>query len=153
MYQPGDCTYYSHCHLQDGGGKLAVVGSAHVFSDGYIDKEENSKLQEIIFKWLTTDQVSLNQIDAENPEVSEQFISPTLYPWCIVTLPTPYPWCILMLPPPTPGVLSRSPPSTPGILSRSPPPTPGVFSRSPPPTPTRSQTTTFCQTLGKWQRS
>ena len=57
-----------------------MVGSAHVFSDGYIDKEENSKLQEILFKWLTTDQVSLNQIDAENPEVSQQFVNLTLHP-------------------------------------------------------------------------
>ena len=80
VYQPGVRTYFPYCHFQDGGGKLAVVGSAHVFSDGYIDKEENSKLQEILFKWLTTDQVSLNQIDAENPEVSQQFVNLTLHP-------------------------------------------------------------------------
>ena len=48
---------------------MVILGSCHLFSDGYIDKEENSKLQDIIFKWLTTDEVKLNQIDAEEPEV------------------------------------------------------------------------------------
>lgn len=54
-----------------GAGKLAVVGSAHMFSDQYIDKEENAKLLNIIMDWLTTDAVQLNQIDAEEPDVSE----------------------------------------------------------------------------------
>jgi intraflagellar transport protein 52 len=66
------CAFYHNEH----GGKLAVLGSAHIFSDGYIDKEENSKLQEIIFKWLTTDDVSLNQIDADNPEISDYHFLP-----------------------------------------------------------------------------
>ena len=56
--------------LQPGGGKLAVFGSAHIFSDGYLDKEDNGLLQEVVFKWLTSSQeVVLNQIDAEDPEV------------------------------------------------------------------------------------
>ena len=71
---------YSPMHPQEHGGKLAVLGSAHIFSDGYIDKEENSKLQEIIFKWLTTDDVSLNQIDADNPEVGSPSPPLPLYP-------------------------------------------------------------------------
>jgi len=29
---------------QGGKGKLAVLGSCHMFSDQYIDKEENSKI-------------------------------------------------------------------------------------------------------------
>ena len=57
-------------YLQPGGGKLAVFGSAHIFSDGYLDKEDNSLLQEVVFTWLTSAQeVVLNQIDAEDPEV------------------------------------------------------------------------------------
>ena len=40
-----------------------------MFHDQYLDKEENSKLQEVIFRWLTTDDVSLNSIDADDPEV------------------------------------------------------------------------------------
>ena len=32
------------CHQQNQGGKLAVLGSCHMFSDQYLDKEENSKI-------------------------------------------------------------------------------------------------------------
>lgn len=32
------------CHRQNQGGKLAVLGSCHMFSDQYLDKEENSKI-------------------------------------------------------------------------------------------------------------
>ncbi len=39
-----------------------------MFSDQYLDKEENNKLQEVIFRWLTSDDISLNPIDAEDPE-------------------------------------------------------------------------------------
>lgn len=56
--------------MQSGQGKLVVMGSAHAFSDQYLDKEENSKLQEVIFRWLTSDEISLNTIDADDPEVS-----------------------------------------------------------------------------------
>lgn len=45
------------------------MGSSHVFNDQYLDKEENSKLQEVIFRWLTTDDITLNSIDADDPEV------------------------------------------------------------------------------------
>lgn len=39
-----------------------------MFSDQYLDKEENSKIQEVVFRWLTTDDITLNPIDAEDPE-------------------------------------------------------------------------------------
>lgn len=55
--------------MQSGAGKLVVMGSAHIFSDQYLDKEENAKLQEVVFRWLTTDDISLNSIDADDPEV------------------------------------------------------------------------------------
>ena len=32
------------CCLQNGRGKIAVLGSAHMLSDQYFDKEENSKI-------------------------------------------------------------------------------------------------------------
>ena len=54
---------------QDGHGKLAVIGSAHIFSDSYLDKEENGRLQDVVFRWLTSDDISLNSIDAEDPDV------------------------------------------------------------------------------------
>lgn len=42
-------------------GRLVVFGSAQCFVDEWIDKEENSKLQEIIFRWLLKDKgITLN---------------------------------------------------------------------------------------------
>jgi len=52
-------------------GKLCVIGSHMIFSDQYIDKEENNKLQDVIIKWLTTDDLELNVIDAEDPEIND----------------------------------------------------------------------------------
>ncbi|XP_063967830.1 intraflagellar transport protein 52 homolog [Lytechinus pictus] len=52
-------------------GKLAVLGSVHMFSDQYLDKEENNKIMDVLFKWLTTDEVVLNAIDSEDPEISD----------------------------------------------------------------------------------
>ena len=60
---------HTHTHTQNGRGKVVVLGSAHMFHDHYIDKEENSKLQDVIFRWLTSDDITLNAIDAEDPEV------------------------------------------------------------------------------------
>ena len=52
-----------------GGGKLAVLGSAAMMSDSYIDKEDNSRVKDVILSFLTSDEVILNKIDAEDPEV------------------------------------------------------------------------------------
>ncbi|XP_077991220.1 intraflagellar transport protein 52 homolog [Glandiceps talaboti] len=57
-------------------GKLAVLGSVHMLSDQYIDKEENAKIQDVIFQWLTTDDIVLNAIDAEDPEISDYNMLP-----------------------------------------------------------------------------
>ena len=48
-----------------------MIGSAHIFADSYLDKEENGRLQEVVFRWLTSDDISLNSIDAEDPDVRE----------------------------------------------------------------------------------
>uniref|UniRef100_A0A8C1LWS8 Intraflagellar transport 52 homolog (Chlamydomonas) n=1 Tax=Cyprinus carpio TaxID=7962 RepID=A0A8C1LWS8_CYPCA len=42
-------------------GKLAVLGSCHMFSDQYLDKEENSRIMDVVFQWLTADSIPLNQ--------------------------------------------------------------------------------------------
>ena len=68
--------------LQYSKGKLAVIGSVHMFSDQYLDKEENNKIMDVLFKWLTTDEVVLNAIDAEDPEVKS-----IEYRYTSVTLP------------------------------------------------------------------
>ncbi|DAZ98060.1 TPA: hypothetical protein N0F65_001935 [Lagenidium giganteum] len=53
-------------------GRIAVFGSAQCFTDEWIDKEENSKLQEIIFRWLIKDKViQFDPVDAEDPDLSE----------------------------------------------------------------------------------
>ncbi|OWZ08935.1 Intraflagellar Transport Protein 52 [Phytophthora megakarya] len=53
-------------------GRLIVFGSAQCFVDEWIDKEENAKLQEIIFRWLLKDKgIKLNHQDAEDPDLSE----------------------------------------------------------------------------------
>ncbi|KAE9010846.1 Intraflagellar transport protein 52 [Phytophthora fragariae] len=53
-------------------GRLVVFGSAQCFVDEWIDKEENSKLQEIIFRWLLKDKgIRLNHQDAEDPDLNE----------------------------------------------------------------------------------
>jgi intraflagellar transport protein 52 len=52
-------------------GKVCVVGSAHIFQDSYLDKEENRKILEVLIKYLTDDSLLLNPIDSEDPDVSE----------------------------------------------------------------------------------
>jgi intraflagellar transport protein 52 len=56
---------------QKGMGRLCVIGSAHVFHDSYIDKEENRKLLEALVRCLTDETCQLNQIDSEDPDVNE----------------------------------------------------------------------------------
>ena len=59
-----------------GGGKLAVLGSAALMSDQFIDKEDNSKVKDVILSFLTSDDVKLNKIDAEDPEVADYTMIP-----------------------------------------------------------------------------
>ena len=40
-----------------------------MFTDQYIDREENSKIKEVVFQFLTTSGFKLDQIDADDPEV------------------------------------------------------------------------------------
>ncbi|XP_061418542.1 intraflagellar transport protein 52 homolog [Lethenteron reissneri] len=63
-------------HNKQSGGKLAVLGSCHMFSDQYLDKEENNKILDVLMQWLTTKDVQLNQIDAEDPEISDYNMLP-----------------------------------------------------------------------------
>ena len=51
-------------------GRLVVMGSGQCFTDEWIDKEENSKLQEILFRWLLGDaSIQLDPVDAEDPDI------------------------------------------------------------------------------------
>ncbi|KAJ7400259.1 intraflagellar transport 52 [Pitangus sulphuratus] len=60
--------FYQH---ESQGGKMAALGSSHMFSDQYLDKEENGKIMDVLFQWLTTSDIHLNQMDMEDPEVRE----------------------------------------------------------------------------------
>ncbi|CAL1539792.1 unnamed protein product [Lymnaea stagnalis] len=62
------CAFYSSRHHK---GKIAVLGSVHMFSDQYIEKEENLKILDVVIQFLTTDDLKLNAIDAEDPEISD----------------------------------------------------------------------------------
>ncbi|XP_014253843.1 intraflagellar transport protein 52 homolog [Cimex lectularius] len=53
------------------GGKICVLGSGYVFADKYLEKEDNSQLLNVITTYLTTENLELNPIDTEDPEVSE----------------------------------------------------------------------------------
>ncbi|XP_068677841.1 intraflagellar transport protein 52 homolog [Montipora foliosa] len=67
------CAFHSSRYSK---GKLVVLGSVHMFSDQYLDKEENAKVQDVMFQWLTTSDIQLNNIDAEDPEVSDYYYIP-----------------------------------------------------------------------------
>ncbi|KAG8224547.1 hypothetical protein J437_LFUL002151 [Ladona fulva] len=51
------------------GGRIAVMGSLHVFSDAYLEREANRILLDILFRYLSDDRsLELNKVDAEDPE-------------------------------------------------------------------------------------
>ncbi|KAI8801523.1 hypothetical protein BJ742DRAFT_863908 [Cladochytrium replicatum] len=59
-----------------GKGKLVVLGSGSIFSDQYIDKEENAKLFDVLMEFLTSDKIVLNNIDANEPDISDYHYLP-----------------------------------------------------------------------------
>ncbi|KAL7752326.1 hypothetical protein RI367_002372 [Sorochytrium milnesiophthora] len=60
----------------NGKGKLAVIGSVEIISDAYLEKEENSKIIDIIAQWLTSDRIQWNSTDANEPDVSDYHYLP-----------------------------------------------------------------------------
>ncbi|GFS88423.1 intraflagellar transport protein 52 homolog [Nephila pilipes] len=69
------CAFYQH---PTSGGKIVVLGSTHMFCDGYIDNEENVKIVNVIFSHLTTSGLQLNAIDADDPEISDYHMIPSI---------------------------------------------------------------------------
>eukprot|EP00201_Polytomella_parva_P014854 CAMPEP_0175057452 /NCGR_PEP_ID=MMETSP0052_2-20121109/11272_1 /TAXON_ID=51329 ORGANISM="Polytomella parva, Strain SAG 63-3" /NCGR_SAMPLE_ID=MMETSP0052_2 /ASSEMBLY_ACC=CAM_ASM_000194 /LENGTH=329 /DNA_ID=CAMNT_0016322667 /DNA_START=395 /DNA_END=1385 /DNA_ORIENTATION=- len=63
-------------------GKIMVLGSVMLFDDKWVDKEDNSKLMDFVFKYLRPSgsqdapTVSLNALDAEEPEISDLKLLP-----------------------------------------------------------------------------
>ncbi|KAI8920091.1 hypothetical protein DFJ77DRAFT_427120 [Powellomyces hirtus] len=64
-------------YSQPNGGKLVVVGAAQMFSDSYLEKEENAKLLDVLIQFCTTDKISLNSIDANEPDISDYHYLPS----------------------------------------------------------------------------
>ena len=55
-----------------GKGRLCVLGSVQIFDDAWLQKEDNGKLADVIFKWLArAPEVELDTIDASDPGDSE----------------------------------------------------------------------------------
>lgn len=53
-------------------GRLCVLGSSYILHDDWLDKDENAKLVEVLTKWLVgSDEVNMDPIDAEDPDVSD----------------------------------------------------------------------------------
>ncbi|XP_059683147.1 intraflagellar transport protein 52 homolog isoform X1 [Gavia stellata] len=79
--------FYQH---ESQGGKMAALGSSHMFTDQYLDKEDNGKIMiffgllpiffflfmDVLFQWLTTSDIHLNQMDMEDPEISDYTMLP-----------------------------------------------------------------------------
>lgn len=65
---------------KSGHGRLAVLGSAHFLADEWITKEDNAKISDFLFKWLTpkssASAVVLDQIDAEDPDLNDYHYVP-----------------------------------------------------------------------------
>ncbi|XP_025408097.1 intraflagellar transport protein 52 homolog isoform X2 [Sipha flava] len=74
------CAFYSASKYSNEAkkGKLAVIGSGHLLTDKYINWEENDKIREILFDFLITDNITLNEIDANDPETSDYKMIPDI---------------------------------------------------------------------------
>ncbi|XP_074594133.1 intraflagellar transport 52 [Brevipalpus obovatus] len=59
-------------------GKFVVTGSSAMFTDSYIEKEDNSLIRDIIIEFLTQPHFPLDQIDADDPEVSDYHTVPDI---------------------------------------------------------------------------
>ncbi|KAG5480847.1 hypothetical protein LSCM4_06415 [Leishmania orientalis] len=51
-------------------GKLLLIGTAQLFDDAWIEKEENSTLASVLFDYLEH-KLKLNQIDADEPDITD----------------------------------------------------------------------------------
>lgn len=57
-------------------GRLMVLGSYHMFSDSYFEKEDNAKLFDVLLQIATSNSIQLNAIDAQNPDVPDNVFLP-----------------------------------------------------------------------------
>lgn len=69
------CAFYQH---PTSSGKIVVLGSTHMFCDAFLENEENIKILNVIFNHLTTSGIQLNSIDADDPEISDYHMIPSI---------------------------------------------------------------------------
>ncbi|XP_050540937.1 intraflagellar transport protein 52 homolog isoform X2 [Daktulosphaira vitifoliae] len=73
------CAFYSSKYSsKDKKGKIAVIGSGHLLTNKYINWEENDKICELLFDFLITDKITLNETDANDPETSDYKMIPDI---------------------------------------------------------------------------
>jgi intraflagellar transport protein 52 len=59
------------------GGRLAVLGSVKMLEDEWLNKEDNTKIIDFIFKWLMpSSSIVLDQIDADEPDLNDYHYVP-----------------------------------------------------------------------------
>lgn len=78
------CAFYSN---SKNGSKIVVFGSVHMFSDKYIDKEDNAKIKDVVFQYLTSDDIKLNNIDSDDPEISDYYLIPDIETLAMKVMP------------------------------------------------------------------
>lgn len=59
-------------------GRLLVCGSVSLFADDYLDKEDNSKLQDIFFRWLLHDDCDLDLGIDEDNDIQDYNVIPDI---------------------------------------------------------------------------
>nr|CDS25343.1 intraflagellar transport protein 52 [Hymenolepis microstoma] len=59
-------------------GKIAVVGSVAMFTDAYINKEDNGKIFDVLLSFLVSEKLNLNTVDAQDPEIDSYFQVPNI---------------------------------------------------------------------------
>lgn len=69
------CAFYTD---KGSGGKIVVLGSTQIFTDAYMEKEDNSMLKDILFQFLTDVNFQLNTIDSDDPEISDYYTVPDI---------------------------------------------------------------------------
>jgi intraflagellar transport protein 52 len=57
-------------------GRLMAIGSYELLSDAFIEKEENIKLQHILFKWLLTNEIDLDLGLEEDNDIQDYIVTP-----------------------------------------------------------------------------
>ncbi|KRY84552.1 Intraflagellar transport protein 52 -like protein [Trichinella pseudospiralis] len=57
-------------HSKSSNGKVIVLGSQQIFSDSYLDKEDNNKLLTALLNILSSEEISLEKSSVEDAEIS-----------------------------------------------------------------------------------